>query len=289
MKRLEGPAWPRGSDQQAAAEVEPTSRLLSERVRLAQRAKGATSSFLPYVWRRFQADGCTGVAAGLSYTSLLAIVPMLAIGLAMFAAFPPLADLRDDFIIILAQNLAPDLASCDQRVSWRLHQQRRRYVGCGCHRYRRDRDPADQHNPDRVRQDLGCHHARHKLHRFPVYWALITLGPLLFGASLSISTYVFSVADNGEFYGLSAGLKILDGNSSFSAGDRRLRAVLSPHPDAPRPFDGCRHRRDRRSDPVRGARSAALASICSSSAPIRSFTALWRRSPFSSSGCIWSG
>ena len=58
---------------------------------LAGKTSKATPSFLRYLLARFQSDGCTTAAASLSYTSLLAIVPMLAIGLAMFAAFPGFA------------------------------------------------------------------------------------------------------------------------------------------------------------------------------------------------------
>lgn len=176
---------------------------------VAERAKGATLSFLPYVWRRFQADGCTGVAAGLSYTSLLAIVPSLAIGLAMFAAFPPLSDVRDDFIILLARNLAPDLASVinEYLVTFINNAGGTSVAGViGISVTAILLINTIQTAFDKI---WGITNARSKLHRFPVYWALITLGPLLFGASLSISTYVYSLAQSGELYGLSTGLTIL--------------------------------------------------------------------------------
>ena len=44
--------------------------------------------FLKYVVNRFGGDDGAGMAAGLSYTSLLALVPLLVIALAIFAAFP---------------------------------------------------------------------------------------------------------------------------------------------------------------------------------------------------------
>ena len=176
---------------------------------MALRAKGATASFLPYVWRRFDADGCIGVAAGLSYTSLLAIVPLLAIGLAMFAAFPAFSDLRDDFIIILAQNLAPDLATIANEylgtfVNNAGGTSAAGVIGIGV-------TAILLVNTIQTAFDniWGVTSHKNKLHRLPVYWAIITLGPLLFGASLSISTYVFSKANDGGFYAISDGLKIL--------------------------------------------------------------------------------
>lgn len=45
-------------------------------------------SFALLVWHRFDQDRGLMVAASLSYTSLLALVPLMAIGFAVLAAFP---------------------------------------------------------------------------------------------------------------------------------------------------------------------------------------------------------
>src|SRR5690349_15860063 len=68
-------------------------------------------SLIGYVIRRFSRDSCASVASSLSYTSLLAMVPLLAIGLAMFAAFPAFSDLRDEMLRALIANVAPSLAT----------------------------------------------------------------------------------------------------------------------------------------------------------------------------------
>ena len=44
--------------------------------------------FLGYAARRFLADGCPLKAGGLGYVSLLAVVPLIAIGVAVLAGFP---------------------------------------------------------------------------------------------------------------------------------------------------------------------------------------------------------
>ncbi len=49
------------------------------------------------------------VSAALSYTTLLAVVPFIAIALAIFAAFPMFADVRLQVQDFLIQNLVPDL------------------------------------------------------------------------------------------------------------------------------------------------------------------------------------
>ena len=55
-------------------------------------------TLIGYVVRRFSRDSCASVASSLSYTSLLAMVPMMAIGLAMFAAFPAFSGMRDTLL-----------------------------------------------------------------------------------------------------------------------------------------------------------------------------------------------
>ena len=47
-----------------------------------------TREFLFFLSRRAQNDTIFRVAASLSYTSLIAVVPLFAIGLAIFSAFP---------------------------------------------------------------------------------------------------------------------------------------------------------------------------------------------------------
>src|SRR5262245_52243786 len=72
--------------------------------------KHRASTLVTYVARRFSRDSCPSVASALSYTSLLAMVPMMAIGLAMFAAFPAFSGVRDQMIRAVLDNTAPSLA-----------------------------------------------------------------------------------------------------------------------------------------------------------------------------------
>ena len=50
--------------------------------------------FVNYVAGRYRKDRASSVAASLAYTSLLSLVPLLAIALAMLAAFPVFSPLR---------------------------------------------------------------------------------------------------------------------------------------------------------------------------------------------------
>lgn len=187
-----------------------------ERAReIADRARGAAQSFLPYLWQRFQADGCTTIAAGLSYTSLLSMVPMLAIGLAMFAAFPAFANLRGELITVLASNLAPDLADIATTYLQGFVDKAGQTSAAGIVGIVVTALLLINNIQVAFDRVWGVTSQRSRLHRFPIYWVLLTLGPILFGASLSISTYVFSMAGSADFYGLSTGVKVLTGFLPF--------------------------------------------------------------------------
>ena len=64
--------------------------------------------FVAYVWRRFVGDRCLGIAATLSYTSLLALVPIAAIGFAIIAAVPVFEDSREGINSFVFDNFVPD-------------------------------------------------------------------------------------------------------------------------------------------------------------------------------------
>ena len=72
-----------------------------------QAALAAVGGFAVFLGRRFAADHCLRVAASLSYTSLLALVPLLAIGFAVMSAFPLFDNMRDGLGDLVLSYVAP--------------------------------------------------------------------------------------------------------------------------------------------------------------------------------------
>ena len=73
-----------------------------------------TGEFLYFLAKRAKNDTIFRVAASLSYTSLIAIVPLLAIGLAIFSAFPVFSSARVQIEEFLMQNFIPAI---EQEIS----------------------------------------------------------------------------------------------------------------------------------------------------------------------------
>ena len=66
-----------------------------------------TAGFFYYTLKRFYNDNCFQMASSLTYAILLALVPLMTIGFAIFSAFPVFAELKSQAQDILFSNLVP--------------------------------------------------------------------------------------------------------------------------------------------------------------------------------------
>ena len=155
-------------------------------------------SLIGYIIRRFSRDSCPSVASSLSYTSLLAIVPMMAIGLAMFAAFPAFSNMRETLLRSLIENAAPSLAVIVEGHLQTFIRNAGETTGVGI--LGLAITALLLINTIQTAFDRIWGGGRgFKIQRFPVYWALITLGPILFGIAFSISSYAFALAQSSSY------------------------------------------------------------------------------------------
>jgi membrane protein len=147
-----------------------------------------------YTLHRFMADRCQQVAASLTYTSLLALVPMMTVAFAIFAAFPVFADIREDLQTYIFRNFVPHVGDVvyDNLVVFADNAGKLTVVGVlflGVTAFMLLQTIQSSFNGIwRVGE------ARPLLVRLLAYWALLSLGPLLFGASFSLSSYLFATA-----------------------------------------------------------------------------------------------
>jgi len=159
-------------------------------------------AFAKFVGRRFAEDRCLRMAAGLSYTSLLAIVPLTAIAFSMLAAFPVFSGVREALQEALFANLLPQTADATQHYFNRFVQNTTTLSAVGIVALAATAIlllatiEADMNGIFRVARTRAI------APRILVFWALLTLGPLLLGASFSMSTYFFAAT---QWIGLDTG------------------------------------------------------------------------------------
>jgi membrane protein len=66
--------------------------------------------FLRFVVRRWNDDRCPLIAGSLTYTTILALAPMFAVGVAVLSSAPFFGEVMDKFKIFLLLNLTPEVA-----------------------------------------------------------------------------------------------------------------------------------------------------------------------------------
>lgn len=160
---------------------------------LLRRFGTETKGFLIFLMHRAQSDTVFRVAASLSYTTLIAVVPLLAIGVAIFSAFPVFQGAKEQLQEIIMRNFVPNI---EQEVS--------QYI-------------ADFINATAQLTAIGVigiaitailmlstienslnfifkvYKPRNIKTKITLYWTVITLGPLLLGAALSMRGYFYTL------------------------------------------------------------------------------------------------
>ncbi len=162
--------------------------------------------FGSFMLKRIQKDRLTVTAGYLAYITLLSLVPMLAVVFAMMSAFPMFGELRDTIQHFIFSNFVPAagevvqeniqsfvdnaskttavgvlalavtamllISAIDQNFNyiWRVTQKRRWSVA------------------------------------FSTYWMILTLGPILAGASLVLTSYITTIRVFGDALGLGSWL-----------------------------------------------------------------------------------
>jgi membrane protein len=161
------------------------------------------AAFAPYSLRRFNSDGCFAASGALSYTTLVSLVPLAVIALGSLSSFPIFAPVRDQLLGLVMENFVPSIGT--QAAWW----------------FRAFADSATQTTAigaagiaatsilllvtveDQLNLIWRVTAPRPWVQRLLAYWTLITLGPLLIGISLSLSTY-FEIAARQAGFGQQA-------------------------------------------------------------------------------------
>lgn len=157
---------------------------------------------LEHAAKRLVADRCMQVAAALSFTTLLSLVPFLAISLSFISAFSEFADIRIAVENLLTQYLLPQAgeAAVEQFRSFVAQTQKLTGLGIfGVAATALMLLATINHAFDVI---WRVQRRRPMLISFLAYWAILTLGPLLIGAALSATGILFAAGERvgGDYF-----------------------------------------------------------------------------------------
>lgn len=168
--------------------------------------------FALYCGQRFMGDQCLRIATQLSYASLLAVVPVLAICLALLTAFPGFEHLRQDAQLFLFENLVPNagVEVSDQLAAF--VENTRGMTGMGTIALAVTALFLLSTINGAFNAIWRVSEPRPLMVRIMAYWMVLTIGPIFLGASLSLSSYGFVtnlLAEGDRAFGLTRLLPIL--------------------------------------------------------------------------------
>jgi membrane protein len=149
---------------------------------------------LSFAKRRAHAVRMGEVAGSLTFTTILSIVPLFAVALALFTAFPLFAQFRGELENFLLKVLPGQISDTVLRYVHEFAAKATRLTAVGLI-FLGVTALSMIITVDRVLNDIWRVRDRRPLaQRVLIYWAIITLGPILIGASLSASSYLWGLS-----------------------------------------------------------------------------------------------
>jgi membrane protein len=150
--------------------------------------------FARIVWRRFDEDRCLQIASSLTFTTLLAIVPIITVALTLISAFPVFRELLGHIEQFLLQNMLPESAETVAAYTQQFTENAARLTAVGLIFLFVTAMIVLMTIDRAFNQIWRVPRPRTLVQRVFIYWALLTVGPILIGASLSLTSWVVSLS-----------------------------------------------------------------------------------------------
>lgn len=145
--------------------------------------------------QRFREDRLGLTAGSLTFTTVIALVPLVTVTFAIFTAFPMFGSFRKALELYLVQNLVPDAIARPVLLQLTLFASKAHRVGAVGLVVLGFTAIALLLTIDRTLNAIWrVRKPRPIAQRVLVYWAAATLGPLVLGVSLSVTSYALSVS-----------------------------------------------------------------------------------------------
>ena len=149
--------------------------------------------FVRQVVQRFEQDRCQRVAGALSYTTMLAIVPLTAVMLAVLSLAPGFSAWMTVIQDFIYSNFVPAAGEVVQKYLTQFAGKAGRLTAVGL-LFLGVTAIMLMATIEQAFNDIWrVVNTRKLLHRFLAYWALLTLGPILVAVSLTLTSKLFTL------------------------------------------------------------------------------------------------
>src|SRR5262249_46760885 len=146
--------------------------------------------FLQLTWHRFQNDGCASRAAALAFTTLLSLVPLLTVSFSVLTAFPVFQVFATKIQTFIIGNFVATSAETIQQHLQNIVQQTSKLSAIGMF-FLLVTSVLMVFNMEQAFNAIWrVTKQRSFVSAFLMYWAVLTLTPVLIGIGLVLSTYL---------------------------------------------------------------------------------------------------
>jgi len=149
-------------------------------------------AFARFLWQRFLDDKCFETAGALSYTTLFAIVPMLAAVIAIVSVFPAFAGLRDSVTRFIFRSFVPAAGETVQGYLLQFADNASKLTLLGVLVLLASALMMMASIEDRFNRIWRVATRRKGSARLLLYWAALTLGPILVTTGVGVSSWVYA-------------------------------------------------------------------------------------------------
>ena len=146
------------------------------------------------VVRRFYDDRGLQVAASLTFTTLLSLVPIVTVTMTLMSAFPVFKEMSGVIEEWVFDNMMPDSADLIEKYAAQFVDNAANLTAVGIVFLAVTSIMLLMTIDDAFNDIWRVRRSRPLLQRVVIYWTLITVGPLLIGASLSLSSWLMSAS-----------------------------------------------------------------------------------------------
>lgn len=149
--------------------------------------------FLVFTGKALQANKCQQGAAALTYTTLFALVPMMTVSYVILSVMPALQDIGTQIETVIFDSFLPDTGGQIKDHLSQFSEQAKQLTVPGILMLFLTALMMLKTIEATFNDIWGVEKSRRGISSFLLYWGVLSLGPLLAGAGLMLSTYLLSV------------------------------------------------------------------------------------------------
>lgn len=150
-------------------------------------------SFLVMLWARINHDRLTTSAAELAYTTILALVPLITVIFALLSAFPMFDEVSQSLKQLIYSNLVPTASDTIQNYLEQFIANTKKMTLVGIIGLIVTSLLLINSINNALNRIWRTKRKRSFMYNLTIYWTILTLGPILVGSSVAVSSYIFSL------------------------------------------------------------------------------------------------